>query len=213
MKNILLLGANGHTSRAIIPRLLEQDEVALTLFARRAERLNDLKGVRIRLFEGDARDPDALKAAMNGQDIVISTMGGMDLGEVTQGVVAAMEASGVRRFIAVNAGGIYDELPEPFNSWDMDMAGYTRPANLKAADAIEASTLDYTILRPVWLTNKPVETFEVTQKGETFKGTETSRASIGRFVADLVDHPERHVGENVGISQPNTNGDRPAAYR
>jgi len=44
-------------------------------------------------------------------------------------------------------------------------------------------------------------------------GMLTSRASLGRFVADLVKHPERHRQENLGISQPRTDSDRPAAYR
>ena len=65
------------------------------------------------------------------------------------------------------------------------MVGETRPVNLRTADLIERSSLRHTILRPVWLTFEPTEEFELTQKGEPFKGTETSRASIGRFVADL----------------------------
>lgn len=47
---------------------------------------------------------------------------------------------------------------------------------------------------------------------ETYKGTETSRASIGRFMADLVKNPQLHANQNLGISQPNTDGDKPATY-
>lgn len=213
MKNVVLLGANGHTSREIIPRLLEQEDVRLTLFLRHADRLKHLSNDRVRVIEGDARKPDALREALRGQDIVISTMGGMDLGDKTEAVVKVMEEFGVPRIIAISAGGIYDELPEPFNSWDKGMTGYTRPANLKAAEVIERSSLKYTILRPVWLTDKASEAFQLTKKGETYIGTETSRASIGRFVADLVKNPELHVNENLGISQPHTAGDKPAAYR
>jgi len=213
MKRVLLLGANGHTAREIIARLLKQDDVALTLFARNARHLSSFKGERVHVVEGDARHLDDLKKAIEGQDIVVSAMGGMDLGDLTEGVVRVMEALGVRRIIAISAGGIYDELPEPFNTWDKDMVGYTRPTNRKTAEVIEKSSLDYTVLRPVWLTNKPTEAVELTRKGETFKGTETSRASLGRFIANLVEHPDRHVDEDLGISQPHTDGDRPAAYR
>ncbi|MCL4182073.1 MAG: SDR family oxidoreductase [Burkholderiaceae bacterium] len=213
MKKVILLGANGRTAREVIPRLLQQDDVVLTLFARHAKRLDDFRNRRIHVVEGDARNPDALKNAIQGQDIVVSAMGGMDLGDVTQGVVAAMENLGVRRIIAISAGGIYDELPEPFNTWVKAMVGHTRPTNRKTAEVIEKSSLDYTLLRPIWLTDKPDEAVELTRKGETFKGTETSRASLGRFIADLVAHPQRHVRQDLGISQPHTDGDRPAAYR
>lgn len=213
MKKVILLGANGRTAKEIVARLLQQDDVALTLFARHAKRLDGFGNRRVHVVEGDARNPDALEGAIQGQDIVVSAMGGMDLGDVTQGVVAAMENLGVRRIVAISAGGIYDELPEPFNTWDKAMVGHTRPTNLKTAEVIETSSLDYTLLRPVWLTDKPDEAFELTRKGETFKGTETSRASLGRFIADLVAHPQRHVCQDLGISQPHTDGDRPAAYR
>lgn len=90
------------------------------------------------------------------------------------------------------------------------MAGFIRPINLKTAEVIERSSLKYTILRPVWLTDKSVKDFELTRKGETFRGTETSRASIGRFVANVVADPGLYVNENLGIGQPVPMGtDRP----
>lgn len=213
MKKVILIGANGGTAREIIPRLLEQRDVELTLFSRRTERLRDFKSKPVTIVEGDASNLDSLRQAIRGQDIVVSALGGMDLGDTTEGIVKMMEELGVCRIVAISAGGIYDELPEPFNAWDKGMVGYTRPTNLKTADVIESSSLDYTILRPVWLTDKSTEEFELTKKGEIYKGTETSRASLARFIAELVKNPDRHVNENLGISQPHTDGSRPAAYR
>ncbi len=60
-------------------------------------------------------------------------------------MVKAMIEIKVKRIIDINAGGIYNELPEPFNSWDFQMTGQTRPVNQKAADVIENAVLDYTI--------------------------------------------------------------------
>jgi len=54
------------------------------------------------------------------------------------------------------------------------------------------------MLRPVWLTDKLSEEVELTKKGELYKGTETSRASLAG---------------SVGICQPDTDGAKPAAYR
>lgn len=213
MKNVILIGANGSTSKEIIPRLLEQDDVKLTLFLRRASRMQHMQSDRVNVVEGDAAELADLKRAIRGQDIVISTMGGMDLDAKTANIVKAMKEVGARHVIVISAGGIYDELPEPFNAWDKRMVGQYRPINLKTAEVAEQSGLTYTVLRPVWLTDKPTEEFQLTRKGETYKGTETSRASIGRFVADLVKDPQRYANQNLGISQLNTDGDRPAAYR
>ncbi|VFR45317.1 oxidoreductase (putative) [plant metagenome] len=216
MKNVILIGANGGTSRQIIPRLLEQDDVRLTLFLRRASRMHSMQSDRVNVVEGDAAQLADLTQAIRGHDIVISTMDGMDLDVKTANVVQTMKDVGANHIIVVSAGGIYDELPEPFRTWDKEMVGEYHALYRRTAEATEAaaqSGLTYTVLRPVWLTDKPTEEFELTHKGETFKGTETSRASIGRFVADIVRSPQRYANLNLGISQPNTDGDKPAAYR
>lgn len=209
----MVLGASGRTSAEIISRLLARDDVTLTLFLRRASRLKHLASKRVALIEGDARNTADLQRGIQSQDIVVSTLGGMDLDLKTSRVIDAMQAAGAQRLVAISAGGIYDELPQPFNAWDKRMVGQTRPVNLRAVQLIEQSPLVYTVLRPVWLTDKPTEVFELTTKGEIYKGTETSRASIGRFVADLVDDPAHHAHQNLGISQPGTDGSRPQAYR
>ncbi|HCD1366838.1 TPA: SDR family oxidoreductase [Klebsiella variicola subsp. variicola] len=213
MKNVILIGANGHTAKAIIPLLLEQSDVRLTLFLRRAARVNDRKNDRVNIVEGDATNMADLRNAISEQDIVISTLGGPDLDLKTANIVSVMKDLGTKRIIAISAGGIYDELPEPFNSWDKSIVGHYRPSGLKTAEVVEQSSLTYTVLRPVWLTDKPTEEFELTKKGEVYKGTETSRASIARFVAEVVENPDRYANENLGISQPNTDGIKPAAYR
>jgi uncharacterized protein YbjT (DUF2867 family) len=213
MKKILILGANGATARVVIERLLQQDDVKLTLFLRHKGRIGNLGSGQADVCEGDINNPDDLRAAVRGQDIVFSAAGGMDLDEKTHAVIAAMKECRVRRIIAISAGGIYDELPEPFNQWDRDMVGYTRPVNLAVAEALEQSSLDYTVLRPVWLTDTPVAEFVLTTKGEMYKGTETSRASIAEFVAEVANNPALYVNENLGISQLGTDGDKPQAYR
>ena len=213
MKNVILIGANSRTSKEVIPRLLEQDDVKLTLFLRHAGRMQDMRSDRVNVVDGDATDLADLTLAIRGQDIVISTMGGLDLDAKTANIVTAMKEVGACHIVVISAGGIYDELPEPFNAWDKGMVGQYRPINLKTADVAEQSGLAYTVLRPVWLTKKPTEVLQLTQKGETYKGTETSRASIGRFVADIVKNPERYANQNLGISQRNTDGNQPAAYR
>lgn len=214
MKKVIVIGANGVTAQQVISRLIKQPNVQLSLFVRQASKLHIVHDDKqINIFEGDAINIDDLRAAIQGQEIVISTLGGMDLDIKTENIVKVMRELRVKRLIAISAGGIYDELSEPFNSWDKQVVGYTRPTNLRTAEVIEHSPLEYTILRPVWLTDKSSEEFQLTKKGEVFKGTETSRASLGRFIANIVENPQLHIRENLGISQPNTEGDRPAAYR
>jgi uncharacterized protein YbjT (DUF2867 family) len=90
----------------------------------RAERLKAFKSDRVNVVDGDAKNIGDLRAAIKGQDIVVSTMGGAHLDLKTGNVVRAMEEAGSPRLMAISAGGIYDELPEPFNTWDKSMVGH-----------------------------------------------------------------------------------------
>ena len=213
MKNVVLIGANGSTAKEIIPRLLEQEDVQLSLFMRFANRRQNIQSNRAHVLGGDATCLADLMQAIRGHETVISTLGGMDLADKTANIVKAMKEVGAHRLIVISAGGIYDELPKAFDAWDKCMVGQYRPVNLRTAEIAEQSGLNYTVLRPVWLTDELTEEFQLTRKGEAYRGTETSRASLGRFVADLVKDPQLHFNENLGISQPHTDGDKPAAYR
>ena len=77
---------------------------------------------------------------------------------------------------------------------------------------ISSSDLDYTIIRPAWLTNKDEVDYETTERGEDFKGTEVSRKSIGYFVAKIIDDPTPYARKDFGVNKPGTDGDKPAWY-
>lgn len=62
-----------------------------------------------------------------------------------------------------------------------------------AADIIEQSGLNYTILRPAWLTDADEVSYEITQKDEPCKGTEVSRKSVAALVTDIITHSQRHL--------------------
>ena len=81
-----------------------------------------------------------------------------------------------------------------------------------AAKVIENSDLKYTIIRPAWLSNKNIVSYELTEKGEPFKGTEVSRRSIADFVVKLINDPSKHIGASLGVDQPNIQGDKPSFY-
>jgi uncharacterized protein YbjT (DUF2867 family) len=84
------------------------------------------------------------------------------------------------------------------------------PPFRRAADAIESSGIDDTILRPAWLTDEDEVDYETTTRDEAFKGTEVSRKSVAALVVDCIRHPQRFAKQNLGVNKPNTDGDRPA---
>ena len=101
-------------------------------------------------------------------------------------------------------------MPGKFGDWNRREIGAYLPPYRKSADLIESSDIDYTIVRAAWLQDEDEVDYEITQRGEMFKGTEVSRKSVAALVTDLVLHPDRLVRANIGISKPNTDGDKPS---
>ncbi|NNN33416.1 SDR family oxidoreductase [Streptomyces sp. S3(2020)] len=205
--NVLVLGAGGRIARWAVD-MLGREDVELTLLTREQTRLPDVPpGARV--VEGGVRDPEVLGQALQGQDVVYANLAG-DLDEQARAIVAAMGAASVRRLVFVTALGIYDEVPGAFGRWNTQTIGTgTLRTYRAAADTITTSGLDYTILRPAWLSDKDEIDYEVTTRGEPFRGTTVSRKSVAALAVDIIKDPSRWVGADVGVNKPGTEGDRP----
>ncbi len=128
-----------------------------------------------------------------------------------------MDKNKVKQLVWISSIGIYDEVPGKFGEWNNEMLGGGQEDSYlgtyrKAADVISASDLDYTIIRPAWLTNKDEVEYETTERGEAFKGTEVSRKSIGTLVAAIIAAPAKYARKDLGVNKPHTDGDKPAWY-
>jgi uncharacterized protein YbjT (DUF2867 family) len=193
MPKILILGANGQLARNTTPFFLKQPDVQLTLYLRRANRLKNPDPSRVSILEGDVLDGNSLTAAMQGQDVVYANLAGaMEL--QARGIVNAMHATGVKRLIFISSMGIYGEVPGEKYSSVLD------PYRDSAA-VIEASDLDYTILRPGWFTHDNEINYQITQKGEQFKGHDVSLNSLSDLIVKLALSPTLEVRRSLGVSR------------
>ncbi|AVV58364.1 NAD-dependent epimerase/dehydratase [Paenibacillus vortex V453] len=212
MTSILILGAGGQIADQAIDLFLQETDVQLTLYLRNANRLKKYESNRARLVEGDVLDHTTLRESMEGQDAVYANLSGDDLEDQAKAIVDAMESTGVKRLIFISSLGIYDEVPGDFGKWNNRTIGEYLGPYRKSVDVIEASNLDYTVLRPAWLTDYDEIEYEVTEKGEPFKGTEVSRKSVAALVVKLIESSDLHVRGNLGVNKPNTDGEKPAFY-
>ncbi len=197
-KNVLIIGATGSLGREVRKHLLQTTDDNLTLFARSAGRIHDIDDARERAAEGDVYDSAVLEGALAGQDAVFAALSG-DLGGMARAIVEAMDRTGVKRLIFISSMGIYNEIPAWGAGGNLEnnpmLATYR-----DAADVVEASDLDYTVIRPGWFDNGPVD-YEVTLKGEPFGGHDVSRASIADLVGKLIADDTLYARESVGIDR------------
>ena len=159
MKRVLILGANGQIARLVIPRLLQETDVHLTLYLREIARLQSLESERVDVLEGDVNDFAALTRAMKGQDIVYANLGGQ-FEPMVANIVKAMEENQVSRLTYLS-------------------------------------------------NNDFAKVGELTEKGEPYKGTIISRASIADLIVRISKDTSLHNYASLGISKPGTDGDRP----
>lgn len=194
MTRILIIGAHGQIAQVATRRLLERGGIELTLYLRQSKRLSHLANrPGVRLVEGDAADLEKLMGVMPGHDAVYANLSGA-MGKQARAIVKAMQACDIKRLIFISSMGIYDEVPGK-------KSGSVLDPYRESAAVIEASDLDYTILRPAWLDDQDVVAYGITHKGEVFRspGATVSRRSVAELVIALCLSLELHPRESLGV--------------
>lgn len=192
--NILILGAKGQIARAATDLFLANPDTRLTLYLRKAERLKALaRSPQVRLVDGDVVDRATLAEAMAGQDVVYANLAG-DLAEQARTIVDVLQDGGAKRLIFVTSMGIYDEVPG--ESYGSILDPYRNAARI-----IEASDLDYTLLRPAWLNDRDEIAYGTTEKGEPFvnAGASVSRKSVADLIVRTALTPGLHSRASLGV--------------
>lgn len=208
-KNVLIIGANSRIAQWADKMLLADQDVNLTMFVRNKAKL-DTELADKNVIVGDATSSTDLESAIKGQDIVYASLAGDVVDEAKQ-LVTAMDKLGVKRLIWTSSLGIYDEVPGKFGELNTRaLPGYLQTYR-EAADVISNSDLDYTIIRPAWLTDKDEVDYETTSHNndEDLKGTEVSRKSVAAYVVSLINDAEKDIRDSIGVDKPGSDGDRP----
>lgn len=208
---IALLGASGKTGSLLLRQALEEGH-EVTAFVRNAKRLADLVHPKLRIVEGQADDPMALRKAVEGSEVVISTLGqakgsSQDLLERTvQALVPIMKNAGVKRLVSLIGAGVSDERDKPDTFGRKFMVRVMRlfvPHVLddatRHAAIVKSSGLDYTLVRPPRLLDAPA-------KGKIDAGylsmgpnNKIARADVARFMLSEAVKP-RFVNESPMIT-------------
>lgn len=204
--NIVVFGASGGTGLEVVKRLLGKD-YRVVAFVRDPARFPFKDSERLAAFRGDVLNQEQVDAVIAGCDAVVSVLGAKLTNKNTficskgiRNIIAAMKKTGAKRLIAQSAYGV-KETRKGFGvglAWFV-LGDIMRDKELME-DEIERSGLDWTIVRPVKLTNGRFT-------GAARRGTDLkirfpysiSRTDVADFiVSELVD--QRYVKQKVIIS-------------
>lgn len=189
---LLVFGATGPTGRELVSQALGQGH-EVTAFARKPDAVPAYQG-KLRVAQGDTmRDPQSVTEALRGQDAAVSALG---LGKVffpnrlmersMQNIVPAMERAGVKRFVLMSAFGVGE------TARDAPLLPRLMYATLLSAlfadkergeEELRKSSLDWTIVYPVMLTDGPVTgKYRAAERLELSGLPTISRADVAHFM-------------------------------
>lgn len=204
MKRILILGASGTFGKALVEKLSNDKECHLTLASRHASACYQ-ESERCHVVDCDAMNEADLQQVMKGCDVVYCAISGYDLPVIVANTVSAMKKKGVRRLIFMGAVGIYNEIPVDMDDDDNVRNNPDQIPNRKAADIVENSGLDYTILRPGYLQDGDKDDFTLTFKGEQAKGYVSTIPSVVELAVRLINDDTLYLHQSVSITRDMSN--------
>ncbi|MFW2403541.1 MAG: SDR family oxidoreductase [Gammaproteobacteria bacterium] len=188
---VLVAGATGRTGTEIVTELLANG-YRVRAFVRDIEKAREKLGDEIEFAQGDVRQLATIEAALTGVDALISAIGAgrgdpsngpefVDYGGVKNLADAAVAAN-LRQLVLVSSMGVTQEdhiLNKMFNNvliW-----------KFKGEEALRASGVPYTIVRPGGLTNAEGGEVEIVfQQGDTEAGA-IPRADVARVCVAALD--------------------------
>jgi putative NADH-flavin reductase len=163
---LAIFGATGRTGAQLVQQALAAGH-DVTAVARNPHDLRLSHG-HLNVLRGDVLDPAAVEAAVLGQDAVVSCIGGstsqkpVTLYSAGAGnIIRAMQDDGVRRLMCISANplvvGNGDALFDRFVLKPVVRAIFKESyADLtRMEEELRRSTLDWTIMRPPRLTDRP----------------------------------------------------------
>lgn len=200
MTTILIIGATGSIDRVVAPELLRKTDANLVLASRQPSSIVITDPRREKTRRLDVTNDQELSRALVGVDIVFASLAGR-MAKFAKHLVKVMGQTGPKRLIFIATMGIYREIPSWLGKSPNPYHNLILRKYRKAADIIEASSLDYTIIRPGWLDDGPAD-YELTKKGEPFGGHDVSRYAIADLVSRIVTDPAFASRKSLGINRP-----------
>ncbi len=206
--NILLLGATGRTGKLVLQLALEAGH-EVNCLVRRPEKVKN-RHDSLKVFQGNTQDKHDIIKAIQGCDAIISVLNISRtsdfpwaplrtpkdfLSKTMNQLISVAHEQGLTRIVVCSAWGVAEtkaDLPGWFR-WFIDNSniGVAYRDHERQEVLLEASSLDWTIVRPVGLTNskKPEQVIE-SQNNQPKPKLLISRLSVAKYMVDSLSKEE-----------------------
>jgi putative NADH-flavin reductase len=200
---LFILGATGGTGKQLVDAALQRGHY-VTAFVRSPEKIR--RHDRLRIVEGDPRSTEQLASALPGHDAILSALGAIGRGQTTllgdcaRSTVTAGNASSVKRLFVVSSALLFPDAGLIGTVLRRFVFGHVLHDSLGMEQVVKNSGLDWTIVRPVRLTNGPcTERWRFEQDLIPRRGFSISRADVAHFLLAAVEQ-DAHLKQVIGLS-------------
>ena len=204
---LFILGATGGIGRELVGQGLRRG-YNVTAFVRAPEKLG-VPREGLTAVQGDPLSAEAIGAALVGHDAVLSALGPPGPGRTTivgdsaRATVAAMRSAGVRRLLVVGVALLFEDAGFVASVLRKTLLRNVAADSAEMERIVKGSDLDWTIVRPPRLTNRPATRRYAVRDGHLPQGAggsaSVSRADVAHFLLDEVEQPA-HVRRVVGMA-------------
>lgn len=209
-----IIGATGDTGRHFLQQATDSGH-HVTALARTVSKLHDWKD-KLEIRQADGRDRESLAAALSGHyDCVVSIVGASGLLEArrvedlysvtTHNLIHAMRSNGIGRLVVVSSSGVE---PQANDNWFyVHILKRFFLANmyadmLRMEQLVEASDINYTIVRPPYLTKGKMTGKYRVSKGRNFTDDKTlRRGDLAHFLLTATENPNEYSRVKVALSE------------
>ena len=193
---LAILGATGGTGLEIVRHAIERGHT-VTAFVRDSRRLQPFRD-HIAVQQGDLLNSDELARAIHGHDAVLSGFGPRTpvakadvnlLRSFAAALVSAMQRAAVRRAVVVSTAFLFRDalVPPTYLIGRLFFSGIVADASAME-EIIRKSSLDWTIVRPPQLTDKPYTgKYRVRESHLPRFGFHISRADVAGYLLKIVE--------------------------
>ncbi|MER7000549.1 SDR family oxidoreductase [Streptomyces sp. NPDC000410] len=206
---ITVFGATGGTGQHLVHQALEAGH-HVTAVVRNPAGLRQAAHPRLDVVKADVMDPEAITEAVAGQDAVVSALGPRAKGDSSvcsdgaRAIITAMRATGCRRLVAVTASGhIVDDGDGPFTRSVVKpmLRRYLREGFadfVRTDEAVHASGLDWTIMRPPRLTDGRPRPYRTATDRNVRGGITIARADLAHAILATLAAPDT-AGHTIAL--------------
>lgn len=202
---MIVFGATGGVGQYVVRQGLEAG-FAVTAFVRTPAKLN-ISHENLKVIQGNAFNQGEVSEAIAGHDAVVSCLGssnGMkkstELQEMIKNIVSGMKEHHVERIIYTASAGVHKELSGLSGKLAMEMLKNALIDHRAAVDHIQANKLNYTIVRPMGLTNQPFTgKYRESSTSVPEKARSIPRADVAHFIIKAL-RDSRYEKSSIGIS-------------